>query len=82
MFGVRYYGQCPPPLDDKMSMQWRTFSRRLCPPRRAKKHYTSLSDCPPPQRLLPQQHQPLALRFPLSICPQPVIYLFLQWVAM
>lgn len=61
------------PLDDKMSMQWSTFSRRLFPLRRAKKHLRSSSDCPPLQFLLPQQHQPLAFRFPLSISLQSVI---------
>ncbi len=70
------------PLDDKMSMQWSTFSRRLFPLRRAKKHFRSPSDCPPLQCLLPHQHQPLALRFPLSACLQSVIYLFLQWAPM
>lgn len=66
------------PLDDKMSLQRSTFSRRLFPLRRAKKHFRSPSDCPPLQCLLPHQHQPLALRFPLSTCLQSVIYLFLQ----
>lgn len=44
-------------------------------------HFKSPSDCPPLQFLLPQ-HQPLALRFPLSACLQSVIYLFLQWPEM
>ena len=67
------------PLNDKMSMRWSAFCRRLFPLRRAKKHFRSPSDCPPQPSLLPPQHQPLAPRFALSTRLQSVIYLFLQW---
>ena len=54
------------PLDDKMSMQWSTFSQRLFPLRRAKKHFRSPCGCPPLQCLLPQRHR-----------PKPFVFLYL-----